>query len=84
MLGYFQPNVRSKRDTPSGYSISHLIQTIILRYASQFALQVDYLCFFSYDLDLKLIALFLQLPNLLAILVFIDQTLGHEVLSIIS
>lgn len=64
--------------------MSHLIQTIFLGQPSQFALQVDYLGFFAYNFNLKFIALLFQLPYLLAVLVFVNQALRHEVLSIIS
>lgn len=62
----------------------NLLQNNVFRHPSQARLQGDQLGLLAYDLDVELVALLLQLSDLLAVFVFVDEALRELVLGFVS
>lgn len=64
--------------------MSHLVENDVFRKPPQTRLQGDQLGLFAYILNMKLVTLFFQLSDLLAIFVFVQEALGELVLCVVS
>lgn len=66
-----------------GVKGSYLVQGVVLGEPSQAGLQRHQLGLLADDLHVELVALLLQLSDLLAVPVLVDQTLGEVVLRVV-